>query len=205
MDPKPLNFERAHYEGDAVSLDHCVFCGRGIFESFYRTNGGLTCDVCVERLKRSLPKDTASVFWTATCVGVFTAAGVSGLYFLLLRSVHSLEGGFGLGFGAIGVGYAVGASMKRKAGGAGGRRYQVMAASLTYIAITLALSANFLGMREVPPWAYPFLVLSPWINLFLGQFQMGLFQLFIAGMGMRWAWAILRPHGVQITGPETFG
>ena len=56
-----------------------------------------------------------------------------------------------------------------------------------------------------PVWAYPFLVLAPIAGLFVGHFQQGAYLLFFIAIGMRWAWMLLQPHGIRISGPETLG
>ncbi len=198
-----LNFDRAQYDGGPIALDHCAFCGRGVTGQFYRTNGDLTCTICAERLRNLLPPDTHKIFWNATAVGAITAAVTSALFFVLFQFMETRGFGMGLGFAAIGAGYLIGKSMQRAAKGAGGRRYQITAALLTYAAVTIATSAAILGTEGVPLWAYPLLALAPLAQMVLGHFQMGAFQLLFAGIAIRWAWMLLRPHRLKITGPET--
>ena len=205
MAMESLDFERAQYGGERVSLDPCALCGRGLVGEFYRTNGDLTCAVCAERIRAAMPADTREVFWRTAGVGAIAAVVVGGAYFLVLQFVETHGGGFGVGFAAIGAGYAIGTAMRRAAKGAGGRRYQWMAALLTYAAITIAFSADLLGTRNVPVWAYPLMALTPFANMLLGHFQLGLLELFLAGIGIRWAWGLLRSHGVKVTGPERHG
>ena len=197
-----LNFQRAEYGTEPVSLDHCVFCGRGIAGEFYRTNGDLTCAVCADHIRSVLPADTRATFWSSVRLGTIAAIASSLLYLLLFRLLIDHGMGLATAFGAIGVGYAIGYAMRQSARGAGGRRYQWTAAALTYVAITVVFSAMTLAVADLPFWAYPALALAPVADLFLGHFQLGATEIFFASIGIRWAWGLLRAHPLKVTGPE---
>lgn len=198
-----LNFQRAEYGTDPVALDHCVFCGRGITGEFYRTNGDLTCAVCADHLRTALPTDTRTTFWSSVRLGSAAAIGTSLLYLLLFRLMTRHGMGLGTAFGAIGVGYVIGRAMQIAGPGARGRRYQLTASALTYAAITVALMGAMFGAAGLPTWTYFLFPFGPLFLLFVGQVKLALFLLFFAGIGIRWAWMLLAPHAVKITGPET--
>jgi hypothetical protein len=198
-----LNFQRADYGTRPVSLDHCVFCSRGITDEFYRTNGDLTCPICAERLRDALPKDTHQIFWRSAGAGALVAIAASLAYLLLFRWMTAHGMGMGTALGAIAVGYLIGHSMRSVAPGARGRRYQITAATLTYASITAAMMGAMFGAMGIPAWAYLFFPLGPVFLLFVGQARLALFLLFFAAIGIRWAWSLLAPHTVKITGPET--
>ncbi len=198
-----LNFQRAEYGTDPIPLDHCAFCGRGIAAEFYRTNGDLTCPICADHLRSVLPTDTRATFWSSLRLGTIAAIATSLLYLLLFRLLIDHGMGLGTAFGAIGVGYVIGRAMQSAGPGARGRRYQFTAAALTYAAITVALMAAMFGAAGLPTWTYFLFPLGPLFLLFVGQAKLALFLLFFAGIGIRWAWMLLAPHAVKITGPET--
>jgi len=198
-----LNFQRAEYGTQPVALDHCVFCSRGITEAFYRTNGDLTCAVCAERLRESLPKDTRQIFWRSARAGILTATATSLVYLLLFRWMTDHGMGMGTAIGAIAVGYLIDRSMRSVAPGARGRRYQLTAAALTYASIAVAMMGAIFSAAGISPWAYLLFPLGPVFLLFIGQARLALFVLFFAGIGIRWAWSLLTPHALKITGPET--
>lgn len=198
-----LNFQRAEYGTDPLPLDHCAFCARGIAGEFYRTNGDLTCAVCADRLRSVLPTDTRTTFWSSLRLGTVAAIATSLLYLLLFRLLIDHGMGLGTAFGAIGVGYVIGRAMQSAGPGARGRRYQFTAAALTYAAITVALMGAMFGAAGLPTWTYLLFPLGPLFLLFIGQAKLALFLLFFAGIGIRWAWMLLAPHAVKITGPET--
>ncbi len=203
MAPQQLNFQRATYGSDPLPLDHCVFCGRGITGEFYRTNGDLTCPICAAHLQQALPRPTRKTYARSTLYGAVVAAGASLAYLLLFRLLARYGVAEDTAIAAIAVGYAVAHAMQWAGPAARGRRYQLTAALLTYAAVALANTAGLLSLRGVPIYAYPFLVFAPIAALFLGRAQETLFLLFFIALGTRWTWILLRPHGIQITGPET--
>jgi hypothetical protein len=203
-DPLPsLQFDRALYEGSPTSLEHCHWCSRGIDHTFFRANGEMICSVCMERVRPLLPVDDRQTFWRAFGTGAVTALGTSLVYLLLFQWMDTHGMGIGVAFGAIGVGYAIGWGMRWAARGAGGRRYQWTAAVLTYMAVAAAMTAAMMGTRDWPLWAYPIFVFAPFLQIFVGQTQAALLELTFAAIGIRWAWMMLQPHGLRLTGPET--
>jgi hypothetical protein len=201
--PPQLNFERAEYHGQSVTLDHCVFCSRGINGEFYRTNGDLTCTVCAAHLQRVLPHPTRQTYIRSAGYGLTVATGASLAYLLIYRLLERYGLAANTAFASIAVGYAVGHAMRWAGPAARGRRFQLTGAVLTYAAVAIANSAGLLSLRGVPVYAYPFLVFAPLVSLFVDRYQEALFLLFFISIGIRWTWTLLRPHGVQITGPET--
>jgi len=204
MHPPQLNFERAEYHGQPVSLDHCVFCSRAITGEFYRTNGDLTCTVCAAHLQQVLPQPTRKIFWRSTGYGLVVAAGASLAYLLLYRFLDRFGYAGNTAFASIPVGYAIGRAMQWAGLSARGRRFQIAGAFLTYVAIAIAHSAGILSSSEaIPILAYPFLLFAPIAWLFIGHFEESAYLLFFISIGIRWTWTLLRPHSVKLTGPET--
>ncbi len=198
-----LSFERAEYGAQSAFLTFCTWCRRGVAEELYRANDEPICGVCAARAKNVLPLDTRAVYWRTTGVGVATAIGASIAYLQLMRVLDHFAGGYAMGFGAIGVGYAIGYAMRTASKGAGGRKYQVTAALLVYAAVVFPLAVELLGVEGVPVWAYPFLLLTPFANMVFERFQLGMLELFVVGIGVQWAWRMLQAPGLKITGPES--
>ena len=105
-----------------------------------------------------------------------------------------------IGYVALGVGYLVGKAMLAATGGVGGRRYQIAAAVLTYLSVSMAAVPEILysvhkqGTELSQIGAHGMLVLARYgaISPFLGLTEgiggfLGLFILFI---GMRAAWSL---------------
>jgi len=198
-----LNFERAEYGAEKTFLTFCSWCRRGVAGEFFRANGDPICSVCADRARNVLPLNTRAVYLRTAGVGVLTAVGASIAYLQLMRVLDRFQSGYGMAFGAIGVGYAIGYAMRMASKGAGGRRYQVTAAVLVYAAVVIAADITLVGGVDNPVWFYPFLTLAPFALMFLGRFQLGLLELFMVGIGVRWAWGMLSAPALKITGPES--
>ena len=77
--------------------------------------------------------DTAGAFSRSLLFGV--GAAVLGL---ILYATFMIVTGISLGYATLAVGWMVGKAMLKGSGGIAGRRYQIAAAILTYLASTLA-------------------------------------------------------------------
>ena len=85
-----------------------------------------------------------------------------------------------------------------------GRRFQLTGAFLTYTAVAFANSAAC----PLPPQVFPSMPIhssssapSPCSSSAIRR--IALYLLFFIALGIRWAWNLLQPHGIKITGPET--
>jgi len=136
--PTP-QFGTAEYLGKPGG-DHCQFCHQPIGTSYYRVNAAMACPGCAQKAKLELDRDTAGAFGKSLLFGF--GAAVLGL---ILYSVFMIASGISIGYATLAVGWMVGKAMATGSGGVTGRRYQVSAAILTYLASTLA---------RVPVWIH---------------------------------------------------
>ena len=88
---------------------------------------------CAQRLKRAAPEDSHQSFVRSVLFGIGAAVLGFALYV-----AFALGTGLVIGFVSLAVGYLVGKAMMLGSRGVGGRRYQVAAALLTYMAVSLA-------------------------------------------------------------------
>jgi hypothetical protein len=132
-------FGTAEYVGKPGG-DHCQFCHQAIGASYYRVNSSMTCPGCTERVRTELGFDTGGAFGRALLFGV--GAAVLGL---ILYATFMIVTGISLGYATLAVGWMVGKAMVKGSNGVTGRRYQIAAALLTYVASTLA---------RVPVWIH---------------------------------------------------
>jgi hypothetical protein len=128
-----LSFERASYAGDPAGPDQCAYCQRAITDEYFRVSGNLACPGCAERAQSLIPPNSHGAFVRALSYGA--AAALLGCIGYALMVILT---GWTIGYAAIGVGFMIGWAMKRGAAGNGGRRYQVAAALLTYMAVAMA-------------------------------------------------------------------
>lgn len=139
MTTPPLNFDRAQYEGETVSQNDCVYCGRGITTEYYRVGGHMACPVCAQQAQSLVPPNSHNVFLRALSLGAAAAVvGCVGYALIIILT------GWTIGYAAVGVGFLIGWAMRKTAGQHGGRRYQWAAALLTYAAVAVAFVPIFL-------------------------------------------------------------
>jgi hypothetical protein len=111
----------------------CKSCRQQITGSYYRINGMLACAGCKEKVERGRPKDSHSAFVRGMLFGVGGA-----MIGLILYSTFAIVTGLVIGFVSLAVGYIVGKAILMGSKGIGGRRYQIAAVLLTYLAVSMA-------------------------------------------------------------------
>jgi len=127
--PTP-QFATADYAG---SGETCKSCSQPIAGTYFRVNGSLACEHCTTQLKNQLPKDSHSAFVRAVVFGIGGA-----IIGLIGYAAFGLITGIRIGYISLAVGWLVGKAMHKGSNGVGGRRYQVVAALLTYAAVSMA-------------------------------------------------------------------
>jgi hypothetical protein len=127
--PQFSTAEYAHIPG----TERCRICGNAIAGEYFRVNGQMACSQCAAQAKQGTPVDSHSAFARGLTLGVGAA-----LLGLILYATFTIITGWYLGYVSLGVGWLVGAAIKKGSNGLGGRRYQIAAVLLTYAAISLA-------------------------------------------------------------------
>jgi hypothetical protein len=127
--PQFATAEYAHIPG----TERCRICGSLIAGEYYRVNNQMACSTCASQAKDGQPTDSHAAFVRALLFGLGAAIGGMILYALITMTLS-----FTIGYFALGVGWMVGTAMKKGSHGIGGRRYQVVAVLLTYLAISSA-------------------------------------------------------------------
>jgi len=125
-------FSTAEYSDKSAEAT-CKACGQKISGEYYRVNGAPCCADCTRRLQEQLPQDSHQAFVRGLVFGV--GAAVIGF---ILYVVFALTTGLVIGYVSLAVGYLVGKAIVMGSHGVGGRRYQVAAVLLTYMAVSLA-------------------------------------------------------------------
>jgi hypothetical protein len=111
----------------------CAACKQPLSGSYYTVNGMQACEKCLAQLKARFPDDTHSAFVRAVLFGIGGA-----LVGLALYAIFAIATGLEVGIVALAVGFIVGKAMHFGSKGVGGRRYQIVAVILTYLAVSLA-------------------------------------------------------------------
>jgi hypothetical protein len=113
--------------------DQCKTCNQPIGAEYYRINGALACPNCAQLAATKLPKDSHAKFVRGVIFGLGGA-----ILGLILYSAVGILTGLIIGYVALAVGYIVAKAIKMGSGGIGGQRYQIAAALLTYVAVSMA-------------------------------------------------------------------
>jgi len=125
-------FATAEYSGNTGETP-CKACGQPIKGAYYKINGMPACANCAQQVKDQILKDSHTAFGR----GVFFGVG-GAILGLAIYVGFALATGWMIGYISLAVGYIVGKAIVMGSGGVGGRRYQVAAVLLTYIAVSLA-------------------------------------------------------------------
>jgi hypothetical protein len=125
-------FATAEYSGDAAE-NKCKACSNPISGSYYQVNGAKVCPTCAHQIDDKMPKDSNNAFGRGILFGVGGAILGLGIYV-----GFALATGLIAGIISLAVGFIVGKAIVLGSGGVGGRRYQIAAVVLTYIAVSLA-------------------------------------------------------------------
>jgi hypothetical protein len=199
----------------------CKSCGKSITGAYYQVNGVPVCGTCAQRIKDQMPVDSHSAFVRGICFGVGGA-----ILGLTLYVGFALATGWIVGFVSLAVGFIVGKAIAFGSGSVGGRRYQVAAVLLTYMAVSLSAvpiaisqqmrqkSAQQQAQASDPataaaqPKMHPLKALgvltviglaSPFLDL--ANPAHGLIGLIILFVGIRIAWRLTAGRAVNIVGP----
>jgi hypothetical protein len=212
-------FARAEYSGGAGNPT-CKSCGQPISGAYYQVNGAVTCSNCARQIKNQIPTDSHAAFARSMLFGIGGA-----ILGLVLYVAVALTTGLIIGFVSLAVGYIVGKAVVMGSGGLGGRRYQIAAVLLTYMAVSLAAvpiaisqqvkqrsaqqhaqvsgSATANAPKMSPAKAVATLTLlglaSPFLSL--ADPAHGIIGLIILFVGIRIAWKITAGRPVKILGP----
>lgn len=126
-----LQFDSAEPAGERPAGPVCALCQKPITTYYFEAAGKVVCSSCKNQvLASNVSGVAAGTFLRAAFFGFFGALAGAGVYYAVLATT-----GYEVGLIAILVGFMVGYAVRMGAGGRGGRRYQILALGLTYLAI----------------------------------------------------------------------
>jgi hypothetical protein len=112
----------------------CSACHESIPDQYYDIKGSIVCERCRLAIEAAAATPTGAVpFMTAALFGFGACIAGAVIYFAVLYFAH-----LQIGYVAILIGYMVGYAVRKGANGRGGRRFQALAAALTYASVALA-------------------------------------------------------------------
>ena len=113
-----------------VGTTPCAECRARIVDTYYEWDGKVICGTCQSRIATVIAAPATGRFTRAMVFGLAAAAAGSAIYFAL-----SALTGYDVAVAMIPAGFAIGKAVWLGSGRRGGRRYQWLAACLTYVAI----------------------------------------------------------------------
>src|SRR5262245_24279563 len=125
-------FGTAEYQPNP-GVNSCKTCGQTIIGKYFRVSGAMTCPSCADLTSRGLPTETHGAYVRGILFGV-----VGAILGLIIYSAFSIATGFQIGYVSLLVGYIVGRAVLMGTSGMGGKRYQIVAALLTYAAVSMS-------------------------------------------------------------------
>jgi uncharacterized protein (DUF983 family) len=136
-------FATAEFARNGAAMT-CPACKRPISGEYFQVNRTPVCAECAAKVQKAMPKDSHAAFVRATLFGIGGALIGFALYVFF-----ALATGLVIGFVSLAVGYIVGKAMNMGSRGVGGRRYQIVAVLLTYIAVSM--SAVPIAIHQMQP------------------------------------------------------
>lgn len=173
--PTP-QFSTAEY-GTQAGAETCKLCGQPLLASYYQTTDGKCCEACAGK-----------AFPRAVLFGLVGAAIGLALYagFVIMTNIV-------IGYVSLAVGFIVAKAILLGSKGIGGRRYQVLALILTYLAVSLSFIPILLSFKHLSISEVSFAkllavgLISPFLELQADPGH-GLIGLLILIVGLRIAW-----------------
>ena len=144
-----LQFDRAIDPDSAAPTGSpvCAKCNADIRMYYYDVNGETICSSCkqtVEQAHGGGAGKSGGGMMKATLFGLGAAIAGAIIYYAVMEYMD-LE----IGYVAVLIGFMVGYAIRSAASGRGGRRFQILAAGLTYFAVALAYTPfSIRGLTE---------------------------------------------------------
>lgn len=206
-----LQFDRA-VDASAASAGSvvCSKCNAPIRMYYYHVDGETACSACKLSIERASggPGKSGPGMLKAVLYGLGAAVVGAMIYYAVMEYLD-LE----IGVVAILIGFMVGYAIRNATAGQGGRKFQILAAGLTYFAVALAYAPFSLRGTTTGVGAEAalgvgggllFVLLLP-IVVIIGSMPSGLISALIIGIGIRQAWSMTAGAHVLITGPFKVG
>jgi hypothetical protein len=207
-DPSPeLTFDRATYASptgaSAASVAPCGGCKQPLTDQYWKWHRLLVCKACRDGLEAKLRETQSSAVFGKAFVqggGVALACGVGYAVFVATTNTQ-------FALVTIGIAIAVAHVIRKATSGLSGRRFQVLAAVLTYVASTMgyapalyhaALHGHDAGAISLFGYVYlaGIMLAAPFLEL--TEAPLGVV---IIAIGVWSAWSRTRAVPLQIEGP----
>ena len=194
-------------------INTCNECQQPLVGNYYRKNDAMVCASCALQTRAIGPESEHAAFVRAIGLGLVGALLGCALFAFVETAFH-----FTIGYLAIACAYFVARGMRYGSGGLGGRKYQIAAAVLTYLSVSMAFvpeviyavskEGTGIAWGRMGMWLYLLKMgfISPLLELQDNGFN-GVIGLIILAVGIRYAWrtmagsAYTTRMGDQVSGP----
>jgi hypothetical protein len=130
-DPVSLSFDKAKFDESGSQSLTCAYCNRDVLGTYYEINGQTSCEECRFRVESSRAEGSS----LGKALRALVGGGIGGIVGAAIYYAVLALTGYEIGLVAIVVGLLVGFGVRWGSGGIGGRKYQVLAVAITYVAI----------------------------------------------------------------------
>jgi hypothetical protein len=132
-----IDFDRAKYRaqdgGASASAAPCAHCKQPIEGEYWKVQAQAVCKRCRDQVSELVGRSTsAKSLGKAALHGGLVALGC-GLGYAIFAGITHIQ----LALVTIGIAFVVARVVRKASGGIGGRRFQVLAVALTYLASTM--------------------------------------------------------------------
>jgi hypothetical protein len=193
MTDETLQFDRAERTEPPAGVT-CTSCHRSIADRYYSFAGRVLCEDCARKIEAALAEP--GQLGRGILLGIGGGI-VGGAVYYAVAAISGYE----IGLIAILVGWLVGRGMQRGSRAAGGRRYQLAAVIITYLAIAGSYAAFALrgSSASWSTWVVA-LAAAPLLAGFANP-PGSLLSLLIIGIGLLQAWRMNQKPRLQVDGP----
>lgn len=138
-----LNLDKATYTTGGGQP--CENCSGPLGEQYWHWQTKAVCEACRGRLTDILTaSQSKKAFWRAVLLGSATALGCGIVYALFVHFT-----GYQLALVTIGIAFLIAKVVRYSSAGVGGRKYQILAVALTYLASAMGYApAVFSGLND---------------------------------------------------------
>lgn len=138
-----LSFDRAAYEQSGAGPP-CANCNGPLGDEYWEFSSRPICGSCKGRISEALAaSQSKAAFLRAVLLGGGTALGCGIAYAVFVALTD-----YQLALITIGIAFVIAKVLRHCSGGAGGRKYQILAVALTYLASTMGYApAMFAGLK----------------------------------------------------------
>ncbi len=140
-----LQFDRAVYDKDASQVARCSSCKGPLVGSYWKWQQHVVCARCREGLAATLAQSQSGARLGQAALQGGVTALACGIAYAVFVATTKMQ----FALATIGIAFLVAKAIRKASGGIGGRRFQILAVALTYVAATMGYAPGiWKGLQE---------------------------------------------------------